>query len=125
MTSVPGVSPRVAIVVGAGGELGRATVEKLAAAGFTVVGVDRSEEGLKELPDGIRRETADPTDPAAARGVVDRIAAEVGPPEVLVNTIGTYHLGDALAATPEDLRLMIDVNVGPALWLTQAKVGLQ
>ena len=51
---------RVAIVVGAGGELGRATAEKLAAAGFTVVGTDRSENGLKELPDGIRREVADP-----------------------------------------------------------------
>src|SRR5260221_11058969 len=50
------------------------------------------------------------------------IGAEVGPPEVLVNTIGTYGLGDALNATPEDLRLMIDVNVGAALWLTQAVV---
>ena len=48
-------SERVAIVVGAGGELGRATAEKLAAAGFTVAGVDRSEEGMKELPDGVRR----------------------------------------------------------------------
>ena len=116
------MSERVAIVVGAGGELGRATAQKLAAAGYTVVGVDRSEEGLKELPDGIRREVADPTDPAAARAVVDRIAAEVGPPEVLVNTVGMYHQGDTLAATPEDLRLMIDVNVGAALWLTQAVV---
>jgi len=41
---------------------------------------------------------------------------------VLVNTIGMFHLGDALTATPEDLRLMIDVNVGAALWLTQAVV---
>jgi NAD(P)-dependent dehydrogenase (short-subunit alcohol dehydrogenase family) len=69
---------RVAIVAGAGGELGRATAEMPAAAGFTTVGADRSEEGLKQLPDGIRRETADPADPAAARSVVDRIAAEVG-----------------------------------------------
>ena len=114
------MSERVAIVAGAGGELGRATTEKLAAAGFTVVGVDRSEEGLKELPDGIRRETADSADPAAARAVVDRIAAAVGPPEVLVNTLGTYALGDALATTPDDLRLMIDVNLGAALWLSQA-----
>jgi NAD(P)-dependent dehydrogenase (short-subunit alcohol dehydrogenase family) len=112
-------SERVAIVAGAGGELGRATAEKLATAGFTVVGVDRSEEGLKELPDGIGREAADP---AAARSVVDRIAAEIGPPEVLVNTIGMFHPGEALTATPEDLRLMIDVNVGAALWLTQAVV---
>src|SRR5260370_42176475 len=101
------MSERVAIVVGAGGELGRATAEKLAAAGFTVAGVDRSEEGLKDLPDGIRREVADPTDPAAARSVGDRIAAQVGPPEGLVNTIRTYHLGHAPTATPGDLRLTI------------------
>jgi NAD(P)-dependent dehydrogenase (short-subunit alcohol dehydrogenase family) len=114
------MSERVAIA--GGGGLGRATAEKLAAAGFTVAGVDRSEEGLKELPDGIRREAADPAGPAAARSAVDRIAAEAGPPQVLVNTIGAYQLGEALAATPQDLRLMIDVNVGAALWLTQAVV---
>ena len=112
----------VAIVAGAGGELGRATAEKLAATGFTVVGVDRSDAGLKELPSSIRREAADPTDPTVARGVVDRIAAEVGRPEVLVNPIGMFHPGEAMTATPEDLRLMIDVNVGTALWLTQAVV---
>jgi NAD(P)-dependent dehydrogenase (short-subunit alcohol dehydrogenase family) len=114
------MSERVAIVVGAGGELGRATAQKLAAAGFTVVGVDRNEEALKELPDGIRSVPGEPTDPAGAKTVVDRIAAEFGSPDVLVNTIGMYHLGDALAATPEDFRLMFDVNAGTALWLTQA-----
>jgi NAD(P)-dependent dehydrogenase (short-subunit alcohol dehydrogenase family) len=114
------MSERVAIVAGVAGELGRATAQKLAAAGFTVVGIDRNEEGLKELPDGIRHGAGDPTDPAVARSLVERIAVEVGPPEVLVNTIGTYHLGEALDATPEDLRLMIDVNAGTALWLTQA-----
>jgi NAD(P)-dependent dehydrogenase (short-subunit alcohol dehydrogenase family) len=115
-----GVSERVAILAGAGGELGRVTAQKLAAAGFTVVGIDRNEEALKELPDGIRYEVGDPTEPAVARSLVERIAREVGPPEVLVNTIGTYHLGEALDATPEDLRLLIDVNAGTALWLTQA-----
>jgi NAD(P)-dependent dehydrogenase (short-subunit alcohol dehydrogenase family) len=116
------MSERVAIVVGAGGELGRATAQKLATTGFTVVGVDRNEEALKELPDGIRHAAGDPADPAVARSLVDQIAVEVGRPEVLVNTIGTYHPGEALDATPEDLRLMIDVNAGAALWLTQAVV---
>jgi NAD(P)-dependent dehydrogenase (short-subunit alcohol dehydrogenase family) len=119
--TMPG-SGRVAIVAGAGGELGRLTAGKLAADGFTVAATDRNEEALKELPDGMWRGAADPTDPAAARAVVGRVAAEAGPPEVLVTTVGTYHLGDALAVTPEDLRLMIDVNVGAALWLTQAVV---
>ena len=57
------ISERVVFVVGAGGELDHATAEKLATAGFTVVSVDRGEEGLKEVPDGIRREAADPADP--------------------------------------------------------------
>ena len=113
------MNARVAIVVGAGGELGHATAEKLAAE-FTVVGVDRNERGLKELPHGTRSEVGDATDPAVAKRLIDQIANEVGPPDALVNTIGTYHLGEALDATPDDLRLMVDVNVGPALWLTQA-----
>jgi NAD(P)-dependent dehydrogenase (short-subunit alcohol dehydrogenase family) len=109
---------RIAIVVGAGGDLGRATAARLAADGFTVVGVDRNEDQLKQLPAGIRYEVGDPTDPAAARDLIDR----AGPADVLVNTIGTYHLGGVLEATPEDFRTMLDVNAGTALWLTQAVV---
>ena len=110
----------MAIVVGAGGPLGRATAAAIAADGLTVVGVDRNEHGLSELPDGVRREVADATDPAEAAQVIDRIAAQVGPPDVLVNTIGTFQLGDAVATTPETLRLMFDVNLATALWLSRA-----
>jgi NAD(P)-dependent dehydrogenase (short-subunit alcohol dehydrogenase family) len=114
------MAKQVAIVIGAGGDVGRATALKLVADGFTVVGVDRNEKALSELPDGIRQVIADSTDPAGAKSAVDQIAAEVGSPEVLVNTIGTYHLGAALDATPEDFRLMLEVNAGTALWVTQA-----
>jgi NAD(P)-dependent dehydrogenase (short-subunit alcohol dehydrogenase family) len=114
------MSKRVAIVVGAGGELGRATAVALADAGYTVVAADRSEKGLKELPDGIGREVGDATDPVAAKSLIDRIAAAAGPPEVLVNTIGAFSLGEAVATTPENLKVMMDVNLGAALWLSQA-----
>ena len=114
------MSAHIAIVAGAGGPLGRATAVALAASGLTVVGVDRSKLGLDELPDGVRREVADTTDPAVAGPLIDRIAGQIGPPDVLVNTIGAFGLGDAVATTPEALRLMIDVNLGPALWLSQA-----
>ena len=114
------MSAKVAIVDGAGGPLGRATAVTLAANGLTVVGVDRNERGLGDLPDGVGREVADATDPAVATRLIDRIAGEVGPPDVLVNTIGAFRPADALATTPEMLRLMIDVNLGPALWLSQA-----
>jgi NAD(P)-dependent dehydrogenase (short-subunit alcohol dehydrogenase family) len=114
------MSAKVAVVAGAGGALGQATAVALSAGGLTVVAVDRNERGLGDLPDDIRREVADATDPAAAKRLIDRIAGEAGPPDVLVNTIGAFRLADALSTTPETLQLMIDVNLGPALWLSQA-----
>jgi NAD(P)-dependent dehydrogenase (short-subunit alcohol dehydrogenase family) len=114
------MSAKVAIVAGGGGSLGHATAVALAARGLTVVAVDRNEQALRELPDSIVREAADTTDPDTARSLVDRIAADVGPPGILVNTIGAFHPGDAISTTPEELQLMIDVNLGAALWLSQA-----
>jgi NAD(P)-dependent dehydrogenase (short-subunit alcohol dehydrogenase family) len=115
------MSAKIAIVTGGGGgSLGRATALALADRGLTVVTVDRNEQALRELPDSIRREAGDPTDPATAKSLIDRIAADVGPPDILVNTIGVFHQGDALSTTPEDLQLMVDVNLGAALWLSQA-----
>ena len=61
----------------------------------------------------LRREVADATDPAEAARLIRRIAGEVGPPDVLVNTIGAFRPEDVLATTPEMLRLMLDVNLGP------------
>ena len=116
------MTSHVAVVAGAGGALGHATAVTLAAGGLTVVAVDRNEHALPELPGSVRPEVADTTDPAAVKGLIDRIASEVGPPDVLVNTIGAFRPGDALTTTPETLRLMIDVNLGPALWLSQAVV---
>jgi len=94
---------RVAIVAGAAGELGRATALTLTDRGFTVVGIDRSESGLKELPAGVGRELADPTDPESARRAIDAIAEAVGPPAVLVNTVGGFAVGAFLASVVQQV----------------------
>lgn len=116
------MSTPIAMVVGAGTGLGQATAVTLHQDGLTVVAVDRSEAGLKQLPDEIHREVADATDPSVAGPLVNRIAAEVGPPDILVNTIGAFEVGDALSVTAQSLRQLIEVNLGAALWLTQAVV---
>ncbi|HEY2550582.1 MAG TPA: SDR family oxidoreductase [Streptosporangiaceae bacterium] len=114
------MSTGVAIVAGAGGALGRATAEILADDGLTVVAVDRNQDALAGLSAGIRREVADATSRAEAEKLAGRLAAEIGPAEVLVNTIGAFSPGDALATTAEELELMVGVNLAPALWLSQA-----
>jgi NAD(P)-dependent dehydrogenase (short-subunit alcohol dehydrogenase family) len=110
----------VVFVVGAGGELGRATAATLAASGSTVVGIDRDQRALAELPEGVQPEVADPTDPAAVPPLIERLVHQVGVPDALVNTVGAFGQGDVLNTTPDLLLTMIDVNLGPAVWLSQA-----
>lgn len=110
---------RVAVVVG-GGPLGVATAIKLADQGMKVVGVNRSKSGLEAFPEGITREQGDATDPDIIAPLIERIVHDVGVPDVLVNTIGLFQSADAMTTTPDQLRLMIDVNLAPALWLSQA-----
>jgi len=111
---------QVAVVVGAGGGLGHATALKLASQGMKVVAVDRNELNLEGLPEGIVREVVDATDPDSVTPMIERIAHDVGTPDVLVNTLGAFEMGDAMTTTPELLRRMMDVNLGAALWLSQA-----
>lgn len=120
MTNDSPSAAQVAVVVGAARGLGRATAVKLADQGMRVVAVDRNEAALDGLPEGMAREVADATDPQAAVTLMERIARDVGTPEVLVNTIGVFQMADALSTTPELWRLSLEVNVGPALWLSQA-----
>src|SRR5450631_933123 len=91
----------VAVVVGGGGELGRATAVKLASQGMTVVAVDRNMSGLEALPEGIARELADATNPQAVAPMIERIVHSIGAPDVLVNTIGAFETADAMTTTPD------------------------
>jgi NAD(P)-dependent dehydrogenase (short-subunit alcohol dehydrogenase family) len=111
---------RIAVVVGAGGELGRATALKLSSQGMTVVAVDRNESGLAALPKDFAREVADASDPQAVAPMFERIVNDIGVPDVLVNTLGAFQMADALTTTPDLFHLMIDVNLASALWLSQA-----
>ena len=114
------MSPPIAIVAGGGGELGRAVVLNLVGSGYAVVAVDRNKENLDKLPDGVRREVVDITIPAGVAPFIDRIVSEVGVPDVLINTLGVFFPGPATASTPEQFQTMLNVNLGAALWLSQA-----
>jgi len=114
------MSPPNAIVAGAGGELGRAVVERLVSSGYGVTAVDRNEEKLGELPKIVHREVADAANPATVAQLLERIVNEVGAPDVLVNTLGVFLPGQAVDTSPDQLQTMLSVNLGAALWLSQA-----
>lgn len=109
-----------AVVTGASSGIGAATARALAHAGYRVVLVARRAERLRELAaeiDGL----ALPTDVTDA-DAVHRMARDVGQDvSVLVNNAGgAVGLDPVDRASPEDWRLMYEVNVLGALRVTQA-----
>ena len=112
-------APRgVAIVTGAAGGIGSATVSRLLADGFTVAAVDVDAEGLDRLkarlstPESLATFTFDTALRATAG--VEEIVSALGPPYALVNNAGVIHMGDVLATPDADWARVIDNNLtGP------------
>jgi NAD(P)-dependent dehydrogenase (short-subunit alcohol dehydrogenase family) len=92
------VTARTALVTGGASGIGAATVDRLRAEGLTVVALDLADADV----------TADVTDDQALR----RVAAEVGPVDVLVNSAGIVGPNKPLLETTADeWRQVMDVNV--------------
>jgi NAD(P)-dependent dehydrogenase (short-subunit alcohol dehydrogenase family) len=100
------IDQRVAIVSGAAGGLGGPIAERLAADGFVVAGCDLAPPTACAL--GVE---LDVTDAAAVRAFVQRVADELGRPEVLVTAAGVQRTGPSEAVTDEDWRFVLDVNL--------------
>ena len=75
---------KIAVVTGGSGGIGRCTAASLKAAGCTVYEISR-----RDIPsDGIIHMSADVTDEAQVRRVIDEIAAREGRIDILVNNAG-------------------------------------
>jgi NAD(P)-dependent dehydrogenase (short-subunit alcohol dehydrogenase family) len=92
------MSGRVVVITGAAGGIGSAMMERFAANGDTVVGLD--------LADGF-----DLTDPAQCIAAADRIVTEHGRIDVLCNNAGISAIGDVVQSTPDDWQRVFAVNV--------------
>jgi NAD(P)-dependent dehydrogenase (short-subunit alcohol dehydrogenase family) len=105
---------RVALVIGAGRGLGRASALELARAGAQVVFVSRTaaelEEAVAEAGEGAVARVADATDEREVTKVIDETAA-LGELSVLVTAAGTNHPGPARDYPLEQWDRLFDVNV--------------
>ncbi|RCV55010.1 oxidoreductase [Marinitenerispora sediminis] len=114
------MTDKTALVTGASSGIGEATARKLHALGYTVYGAARRSGRLEQLAhDGIRPLAMDVADEQSTQAGIDRIIAETGRIDVLVNNAGYGSYG-AIEDVPQDeARRQFDVNVFGALRLAQ------
>ncbi|MFI2210463.1 SDR family oxidoreductase [Streptomyces sp. NPDC020141] len=110
---------RLVLVTGAASGIGRATALAFAKAGARIVAVDRDAEGAIATAGTARligspmarAETADVGDTEAMEKLAEKVAAEYGVVDVLVNNAGIGLSGSFLETGPEDWKNVLDVNL--------------
>ncbi|MFD8920061.1 SDR family oxidoreductase [Streptomyces sp. NPDC059569] len=110
---------QLVLVTGAASGIGRATAFAFAEAGARVVAVDRDAEGAARTAELARligapeawSEPADVGDGQAMEELAERVAAEYGIVDVLVNNAGIGLSGAFLDTNVEDWKKVLDVNL--------------
>jgi NAD(P)-dependent dehydrogenase (short-subunit alcohol dehydrogenase family) len=106
------------LVTGASRGIGRATVVRLAAAGWDVIAAARSEADVADLVgDRVSGVTLDITDAAQVASLEERLPATL---DAVVNNAGIVVGGPVEALPLEELRRQLEVNVVGQVAVTQA-----
>jgi 3-oxoacyl-[acyl-carrier protein] reductase len=114
---------RVAIVTGAARGIGAATARRLAQDGLRVAVLDLEESAAKSTADtidGAIAVGADVSDTAAVEAAVARVAAELGPPTVLVNNAGITRDNLLFKMSEVDWDTVMGVHLRGAFLMTRA-----
>ncbi|HUW02098.1 MAG TPA: SDR family oxidoreductase [Acidimicrobiales bacterium] len=120
---------KVAVLTGAASGIGRATSQRFAAEGATVIGVDVNTDGLAEtaaLVDAaggsFEGRGADITDRSACFDLIDGVITDHGGIDVLANIAGVTRIQHFTDATEHEIELMMAVNAKGPMFLCQAAI---
>ncbi|MEM7614228.1 MAG: SDR family oxidoreductase [Pseudomonadota bacterium] len=109
------MSKKLALVTGGAQGIGYACGEALAEDGARVILADLNADGVAEAATKLGGDTiglaCDMGDPTQISAMFDRIEAEYGPVEILVNNAGIAMPQDFLDTPLEDFQKVIDVNL--------------
>jgi 3-oxoacyl-[acyl-carrier protein] reductase len=118
---------RVAVVTGAARGIGAATALRLAQDGFAVAVLDLDESAAKGTVEAIEAAGgkalavgADVSDAEAVQAAVDRVAAELGGPIVLINNAGVTRDNMLFKMTETDWDMVMNVHLRGAFLMTRA-----
>jgi NAD(P)-dependent dehydrogenase (short-subunit alcohol dehydrogenase family) len=117
------MSNKVCVVAGVGPGTGTALSRRFAAGGYRVAMLARNAErlaGLEREIDGSRGYAVDVTDAAGVKAVAERIASDLGTPNVLVHNAVSGHFGEFLDVPPDALEDTFRTNVMSLMLLGQA-----
>lgn len=116
------LTDKVAVIVGATGQLGPATARAFAHQGAKLVLVSSQEEGLATLsrelgfPETrVMIHTADAMDPAAMQELADKVTLRFGRTDILLHLAGGYRGGALRNTTGEDWDYMLNLNLRTAV----------
>ncbi len=113
---------RTVVVTGGARGIGRAAVERFAAAGERVIALGRDRAALDALQTAAQTHVCDVTDEAAVSAVFDAVGAV----DVLVNNAGIGESAPLPATTLEAWRRHLDVNAtGPFLCMRAVVPGMR
>jgi len=121
---------RVALVTGGTRGIGAAIVRELSASGFDVAFLARSPEAVKSLDASLSAAgggrvlglAGDVRDPEQCHGVVERVVAELGGLDVLVNNAGVGIYTPVQEMSLEDWQAQIDTNLSGVFYLSRAAI---
>src|SRR3954463_5158726 len=111
---------KAVLITGCSTGIGRATAERLAAAGHTVYATARRPESIADLEaKGCKTLALDVCDEASMKAAVDQVVAEQGAVGALVNNAGYSQSGALESLDMADVRRQFDTNVFGLLRMCQ------